>query len=111
MDNHMSLPRSLLDAMAAHVADENAKADRARDASRTAAAAGDPEGSRALLADSHDHATRALVWHQAHGLAAPHANPHHLPTPRDTHIPDTTYIPGRVRLGHPGDHEPGEGDE
>src|SRR4051812_15812 len=98
----MSLPRSLLDAMAAHVADENAKADRARDASRTAAAAGDTAGSRALLADSHDHLTRAHVWHQAHGLAAPHANPHHLPT---------QHVPGRVRYGSPGDNEPGEGDE
>lgn len=87
----MTLPRSLLEAYAAHVADENAKADRALAASRGA----DDSMSRAvLLNDSHEHRLQARVWREAYDLAEPHA-----------------HFPRQVRLGSPGDGEGYPGDD
>lgn len=98
----MTALRSLLDALAAHVADENDKAARALADTDTAP---DANARGALIADYHDHLTRADVWRQAYGLVAPHA---HLPAPR---APGDQHVPGRVRIGPPGDGEPGEGQE
>lgn len=94
----MTLPRSLLDAYAAHVADENAQAARSLNDARTT---DNPAIRHELMDAHHDAKTRSNVWQQAHDLAAPHAGFDARPG----------HVPGRVRYGSPGDNEPGEGDE
>lgn len=94
----MTTPRSLLDAYAAHVADENRRADEALEQARDTE---DPIARRRLLDARHDALNRAHVWQAAHGMAVPHFPAQWA----------GEHVPGRVRLGNPGDGEPGEGDE